>query len=276
MLLQDALVIAEEASDPWLLQHLSDARRSMRRWSEQNRTIQVDLLAGRVTVHGQRVPLSKAEFALVAALSLSERGVAREVLAEDLYPNVDPARAANATKVYVHRVRRRVGSREVIRCDDGRYVLGNAVDVEVFRLEAEVRRLQREGGAHSAEVRERLERLQRRLSDGRPQFMLEWVWFEETERRLCELTRNVTLLLANDALRSGDHERAIALAYDLAHDDPLDEAAPELAIRACLSTGNRAAAMLEYRRYDGIVKREIGAAPSQHLRALVDNVALMS
>jgi DNA-binding SARP family transcriptional activator len=273
-LLQDALLIAEGGADDSLLRHLSAARRSIAGWAEPNRTIQVDLLAGRVTVHGVRAPLSKCEFAVVAALSRSERGVGRELLAEELYPLAGPAHAANTMKVYIHRVRRRIGSRDVIGCCGGRYVLGDAVDVEIFRIEAEVRRLQVDGAALSSELRERLERLQRRLCEGRPQFMLDWEWFEETERRLCELTRSVTMLLAYDALRGGDHVRAMTFAYDLVRDDPCDEAATELAIRACLSTGNRVGAIIEYSRYDGTLRREIGSRPSHHLRTLIDSGAL--
>jgi DNA-binding SARP family transcriptional activator len=273
-LLQDALGIAEEGADGALLRHLSAARRSIQGFTEPDRTITVDLLTGRVGVRGVRAPMSKGEFAVIAALSRTERGVARDVLAEELYPHVDAARAANTTKVFIYRARRRLASRDVICCRDGRYVLGDMVDVEVIRLEAEVRRLQVENVSLSTPLRERLERIQRRLSAGRPQFMLDWGWFEEMERRLCDLTRSVTMLLAYDALRRGDHVRAMSCACDLVRDDPLDEAATEVAIRACLSTGNRAGAIIEYSRYDGILRREIGSRPSHHLRTLIESATL--
>jgi DNA-binding SARP family transcriptional activator len=269
VLLEDAVAIAEESNEPALLAYLAAARRAVGEWAEANRPVTVDLLAGRLTLAGAPLRLTQGEFALVAALALNGRGIGREVLAEDLYPGVSPRRAMNALKVYVYRVRRRVGHSNVIRSGGGRYALGNSVDVELFRLESKVRRLRLDDDALSTDTRDGLDRLQRRLSDGRPQFMLDCEWFAETERRICELTRDVTLVLARDALRRGDPGRALALAGDLSHEDPLDEAAPEITIRACLSAGNHLAARCEYERYAGVLRRELRSTPSELLRKLL-------
>ena len=99
--------------------------------------------------------------------------------------------------------------------------------------------------------------------------MLEWPWFDDVERRLRDLGHDLTLVLARDALRQERYERAIDLALELVREDPLDEVAAEVAIRAFLLAGNRTAAVLEYRRYASTLRREADIRPSDDLRALV-------
>ncbi len=100
--------------------------------------------------------------------------------------------------------------------------------------------------------------------------MLEWPWFDETEQHLRQLGHDVTVLLARDALRRDHYERTIELASEIAREDPMDEAAAEIAIKAFLLAGNRTAAVLEYRRYASVLRREIDCRPSDDLRALVN------
>jgi DNA-binding SARP family transcriptional activator len=99
--------------------------------------------------------------------------------------------------------------------------------------------------------------------------MLEWPWFDDTEERLRKHGRELSTSLARDALHSENYQRALDLAAELVSDDPLDETAAELAIRACLLAGNRAAAILEYRRYASALRVELDSNPSSDLRALV-------
>src|ERR1700681_1173308 len=227
-LLHDAILIAESSRERAVLRHLRGARLSLQDSAEADVPVRVDLLSGRVFARGVPIPLSRSELAVVIALSLTERGAQREILAEDLYPGTDPAAASNTLKVNVHRVRRRIGSADVIRYASGRYILGEAVDVELPRLEVELRHLQLEG-ALTLERRDRLERLRQRVLDGRPAFVLEWPWFDEVEQRLRELGRTITLVLARDALCLGRYERAIDLAMEIVREDPLDEVAAEIA-----------------------------------------------
>jgi DNA-binding SARP family transcriptional activator len=268
-LLHDAILIAETSRDDTLIRHLRGARFALRDEAHHS-AVRIDLLSGRVLARGVPVALSKAELAVVIALALHERGVPRDLLTDELYPDAEPLAAGKSLKVNVHRVRRRIGSADVIRYAAGRYGLGDEVDVELPRIEAEVRRAQLEPEL-SSELRDRLERLRQRIRDGRPAFVLEWAWFDEVERRLTELGRLLALILARDALRRKRFERAIDLATELVHDDPLDENAAEIAIRALLEAGDRTAALLEYRRYASVLRREIQTNPSDGLRALVED-----
>jgi DNA-binding SARP family transcriptional activator len=268
-LLQDAILIAETSRDLAVLRHLRGARLSLHEAENTDIAVLVDLLSGRVFARGIPVPLSRAELAVVMALARSEHGVPRELLAEDLYPGTDAEAAANTLKVNVHRVRRRIGLAQAIRYNTGRYMLGECVDVELPRLEAELRHL-RIADVLTTEQCDRLERLRQRVLDGRPSFVLEWPWFDDLERRLRDLGNELTLVLARDALRRERYERAIDLALDLVREDPLDEVAAELAIRAFLLAGDRTAAVLEYRRYSLTKRREGDEPPSAAIRALVD------
>lgn len=268
-LLQDAIVIAENSRHLAVLRHLRGARLSLYEAQQTSVAVRVDLLSGRVFARGIPVPLSPAELAVVIALALNERGVPREILAEDLYPATAGDAAGNSLKVNVHRVRRRIGFAQVIRYNAGRYMLGECVDVELPRLEAELRRLRLEE-LLTTEQRDHLECLRQRVLDGRPAFVLEWPWFDDVERRLRDLGNELTLTLARDALGHKRYERAIDLALELVREDPLDEVAAELAIRAFLLAGDRTAAVLEYRRYTLTKRREGDEPPSPAIRALVD------
>ncbi|MDP8998765.1 MAG: hypothetical protein M3O46_01490 [Myxococcota bacterium] len=270
-LLHDAILIAETSRDVAVLRHLRGARLSLRD-ARLDAPVRVDLLSGRVFANGMPVALSRAELAVILALSLHERGIQRELLAEDLYPGTDATAAGNTLKVNVHRVRRRIGTAKVVQYAGGRYFLGDSVDVELPRIEAEVRSVQRKSELGD-DTRDRLERLRQRALDGRPAFVLEWEWFGEAERRLIDLARSLTLILARDALRRKRYERAIDLATELVHEDPLDEAAAEIAIRSMIEAGDRAAAVLEYRRYASVLHREIDTSPPDGLRKLVEGMA---
>jgi DNA-binding SARP family transcriptional activator len=268
-LLGDAILLAEASRDESVLRHLCGAQVSLRESRCADVPIRIDLLSGRVFAHGVPVPLSRAELALTLALALNARDMPRDVLADTLYPDADPVAAVNAVKVNVHRVRRRLSTRDVICQHDSRYALGPAVDVDLPRLEREVRMLRFEHQLTSS-VRNRLEDVRRRVRAGRPGFMLEWNWFDDAERRLRAFTRDLTALLARDALNAEQYQVALDLATELTHDDPLDETGPETAIRAFLLAGNHAAAVLEYRRYASTLRREVNVHPSKSLRALVD------
>lgn len=267
-LLHDAILVAEASKERSVLRHLRGARSSLNDAEGANIPMRVDLLSGRVFARGFPVALSRAELAVVVALALNERGIPREALADDLYPAADPRGALDAVKMNIFRARRRVGSPELIRYNAGRYSLGDNVVVEFFRIEREVRRI-RSGGTLNDESRDRLDRLRQRIVDGRPAFMLEWSWFDDTERRLRGLANEITIVLAHDALHQEHYQRATELAAELVREDPLDEIAVEIAIRACLLAGNRTAAVLEYRRYSTVLSHEINSHPSADLRALI-------
>jgi DNA-binding SARP family transcriptional activator len=218
--------------------------------------LEVDLLGGRLLKRGVPVHVPPAALAVVIALAVKDRSVARDDLADELYPGADPAAAAGRLKVNVHRVKRYVETADIICNDAGRYSLGWCVHVGFRRMEAFVRPLSNEHGL-TAEARSSLVEIRRRLRSGRPQFMLAWPWFDDMERRLCDLEYEATVLLGEDALRDGRYDDAVALADEMLRADPLDEIASEMAVRAAVLCRNDVGAALHYRRYE---KRLNGAS----------------
>ena len=83
----------------------------------------------------------------------------------------------------------------------------------------------------------------------------------------CE--RNSRTGSASDALERGDPELALSYAQDIIAQDPCDEPARELAIRAHLAIGDRAAALRQYRQYRDVLKTEFDAEPSADAEHLV-------
>jgi DNA-binding SARP family transcriptional activator len=268
-LLHDAILLADVPRDNAVARHLRSARLSLHELKRGD-IVLIDVLSGRVFSNGMPVALAPSELALVFALAVHGRaGAHREVLAEDLYPGNSLENALSSMKVTVHRVRKRVGCQEVIRYVDRRVVLGERVSIELQQIVKEVHAAL-VGDALDDAQRDRFARLRQRMLDGRPAFLLAWPWFDECEARVRDLTDQISLVLARDALRRENYQDAVDYASDLMRADPLDESAAEIAIRAFLLAGDRTAAVLEYRRYASVLRREIDSRPSPSLRALVD------
>jgi DNA-binding SARP family transcriptional activator len=230
--------------------------------------ISIDVLAGRVRKNGLTVVMSPAELGVVIALAISDVPPSRDELADKLYPDAERDSGLNALKVNVHRARRRLGSPDAIYSDAGRYVLGWCVDVDVARVETGVRIARRDG--LTKDSREALRHIRGRLRTGRPAFMQNWDWFEDTERRLLDLSYDVTMLLAGDALGEHLYDDALSYANEILRTDPLDEPAAEIAIRAFVQCGDRAGAIGQFRRYEDALWRELSEAPPESLRRLVE------
>jgi DNA-binding SARP family transcriptional activator len=266
-LLHDAIAAAEATPMHGdVLVHLRSAWTSLRP-RVPGFGVRVDALTGAAFSGDRRIALSPSETACVIALALSGSSALRELLAERLYPDADPANAANALKVVVHRVRRRMDRADVIRYVCGRYSLAPWVHVDLPLEMPACRYEARQPLPHAERVR--LESLRERLAAGRPEFALCWEWFDDTERRLRDLEREVSIALARDALWSGRYTTAIELAHELLRDDPLEESAADVILRSFVEGGDRMQAAAFYRRYDALVMRETGSPPSDELRRIV-------
>lgn len=95
--------------------------------------IDIHVLRGEVFVGGVLETLARSEFAILIALGRRSRAYSVVELGDLLYPELDADNAANRLRVYVHRIRRRLG-RGAIVAEAGGYRLGSAVDVDVRHL----------------------------------------------------------------------------------------------------------------------------------------------
>ncbi|HET6894405.1 MAG TPA: bacterial transcriptional activator domain-containing protein, partial [Candidatus Baltobacteraceae bacterium] len=90
--------------------------------------------------------------------------------------------------------------------------------------------------------------------------------------------RAAVVALAEDALQRRDTEEAIRYANHLREQDPCDERARSITIRAHIATGNKSEAVREYRDYRRAVRNELGieifpeAEIEETLRAFVSPI----
>lgn len=230
---------------------------------------ELDILAGEVRLGGATIPLSRGERALIIALALQRRPCSREELIELLYPHLDPRTVAGQLKVYLHRVRRRLGDPRAIVFKDDAYRLGSQIAVDLWAIEADVSDATKTRGPLASGARARLHAIRARLVRRNTSWAGEQEWCSTLERRLSTLLFDVTTRLGEAALADGDLATASRLAAEIFEIDPCDERGAELAIRAALTAGDRAAAVQQFRRYERVLKAEFDAEPSAELAALL-------
>ncbi len=228
----------------------------------------VELVTGHVVRDGIAITLPEREHALLTAIAMRAETMTRERLTDMLWPDLDDAAARNAFHVCLHRLKARLGDeRAIVRSRDG-YRIGNDVRVdlwEIDRMAGTMRSADQLDPAHVAALRA----LYDRLRASRPGKFEQWEWFEPVERHLRELRCEVAQALAKHALDDGRAADALALAHEMIAYDPCDEPAREIAIRAYLETGDRAAALRHFRQYRDTLMAELQCEPSETLAELV-------
>jgi DNA-binding SARP family transcriptional activator len=230
--------------------------------------ITIELVSGRVLRDGQPVALAEREHALLTAIALRPETLSRERLTDLLWPDLGERAARNAFHVCLHRAKARLAPDEAIaRTPDG-YRFGANVRVDLWEIERTVVTLRIDDpldDASAAALRAVYERL--RLE--RPPKFAGWEWFEPTERRLRELRCAVAQALARHALDAGRTQDALALCQEMIAYDPCDEPAREIAIRAYLAAGDRAAALRHFRHYRDVLQAELQCEPSETIARLL-------
>lgn len=228
----------------------------------------VELVSGRVVRDGESLALAEREHALLAAISLRPEPFSRERLTDLLWPELAEGAARNAFHVCLHRVKARLADEDaIVRTREG-YRLGAGVRVDLWEIERALAALHIDeplDAPRAAALRDLFERLR---SERPPKFEA-WEWFEPTERRLRELRCEVAQTLASHALDAGHPQEALALCHEMIAYDPCDEPAREIAIRAYLAAGDRAAALRHFRQYRDVLQAELQCEPSESLARLV-------
>ena len=258
--------IAERRSEYGMLNGLM--ARLQRERIEHVPMLEVQLTAATVLSAGREISLSDRELALLIALSLRRETVPRARLADLLWPELDEYAARNALSVCLHRLRHHLGNDQcIVRAKDG-YGLNDDVRVDLWEIDRTVTALRSRPALGDTE-RRRLTMVYEKLRGRRPDRMSHWEWFEATERHICELRLEVAHRLASDALSHGHARRALELAEEMIGYDPCDEAARHIAITAHLATGDRSAAMRQYRQYRETLLAELDCEPSDDIKHLV-------
>jgi len=194
--------------------------------------VRLELLSGSAFAGGKPVEVPPRELAVLTYLAICARPLCRDAITDAVWPDSDPAVAANNLKVIVHRLRRRLGESVIQTSRDG-YVLGASVCVDLREAEMLVRAAAREPAPASAHGR-RLEALVRACRARDRGALMRYDWYVALDTRLRELERDAVLQLCRRANAAGDAAAALALSCDLLAVDPADELACESSITARL------------------------------------------
>ncbi len=228
---------------------------------------QMSLLQCAVELNREPFRVSGRELELLAYLAVRKRACRTEEIAEALWPETSRDDCA-AVRVYVNRVRKRLGDADAIVADSGGYRLGPDIVVDLDLIERNVIR-SRGPSPLQPDGRTRLRNRLKQLDGGRSLMSARWEWFAPVNVRIDDLMRETATALARDALETGDIASALAVAGRVVERDPLDEPARELVIRAHLAAGDRASALREFRIYRDTLAAELNARPSRALESLV-------
>lgn len=189
--------------------------------------------------------------------------VAVDPIVEALWDDHRPRQPEAAVATLVSRLRARFGTDTIIGGRAG-YWLGYAVQVdlnEAGRLIAEAESLLREGEpAHSVVAAEH----GLRLLDGGLVLADHPAadWAERARDRQAGLLRLARSTIGEAALRTGEPGQACVMAEAAIAEDPLDEAAYRVLMRACAMTGEPARAIRAYQRLRNSLAVEFGTDPA--------------
>lgn len=217
------------------------------------------------------VPIRGREREIVVALAVQPRPIASDALGQLLNPEWDEHDASNNVKVQVYRLRKRVAP-DFIAWHDGGYVFGPSVRVDAADARRAHERLSRSGGTVAPDEREPTLALAQSLRADPPSALLSLEWYAPVARSLRRLGREIALLIGRNDLERGGHDAALGIARELTYEDPCDEEAWELLIRAHLSRGEQPAAVQGLRLYETALAAELQTSPSPYLHQLVGNV----
>ena len=242
-------------------------RRVLRERARHEPRLVVELLAGRVTSDGQAVKLTDRELEILAFLALARGAVSRDRIGEALWNHIEPEEWPNNLKVTLSRMRAKLGVPDAVLAGPGGYRLSPAIEVDLRRAETVVRECAET--RLDEPTREALSSILRSYAAGSSRRFERFAWMQPSLARINDVVCGAGLALANDALRRGENDEALAYARTVADVDPFNEAACEATIRTLISGGDLDAARREFRRYANALAHELGAAPSQALARLV-------
>lgn len=229
--------------------------------------LRVELLSGRLVVDSVPVRLSDKEFELLALLGSAHGALSRDRIGEALWNHLDPEEWSNNLKVTLSRLRRKLGTRDVVGLVEGRYRLSPMIDVDLRRAEAVMRQYGTE--RLNDTVRAAFQAILDGYRNGAVSRYEHITWMQPLLARINELVCMAGIGLANDALMHGQYNKALAFASEAVEADPFNEAACEVIVRVLLARGDLDAARRAFRRHATALAEELGATPSTRLTELI-------
>jgi len=168
--------------------------------------------------------------------------------------------------VCLHRLRKRCGGAGVVLAGRHGYRLSPELTVDLLEARRLVSRIGTDGyHALNEDEKHRLDQVA--LGTHRASLVAP----ESVERVLLPVRRRVRIELARERQSRGDWQGALVISRAMLADDPCEESAHEIAIRAHLLEGNRFAALAQWADYKTALHHELDAAPNPELRKLIES-----
>ncbi|MDH2908527.1 MAG: bacterial transcriptional activator domain-containing protein [Candidatus Eremiobacteraeota bacterium] len=226
-------------------------------------TFSIDIVRGSVgSRDGSRLHAAEGTLALLALLVTEGGTIQRERALDVLWPNLDPFAASNALKACLHRARRQLGDSGAIELRDGELRLGG-----MFRSNLPDILSLAESGDPSRDAEHMMAVLH--SIAGESWSWAPWEWFEKHVRRMREAARSIGASLLTAEMEANEFSAAMATARAMVDLEPFDELPRSAIVRAHLAMGNRPLAIDELRRYEELLKDELGVELPSELTALL-------
>jgi DNA-binding SARP family transcriptional activator len=214
-----------------------------------------------LSVDGHVCPLPTHAQRVLAFLALQGRRQARTALAERLWLEMPTQRSQANLRTALWRIRR-AGS-NVVSTDHASVCLLPDVAVDVELAITQSKRL-----LSNTEMVDSNADLNVLRGELLPSWDEDWITLER--ERMRQLRLHALEALCHRLTVLHRYAEAIEAGQEAVAGEPLRESAQTVLIRAYLSEGNTVEAMRQFVRYDSLVRDELGVAPSEELRALVE------
>jgi DNA-binding SARP family transcriptional activator len=228
----------------------------------------VALLVGRIIGPKGNLELQPRPLELCMALAANGRAMRAMTLSELLYPELDEVSGHRRLRVYACRLRQRIPG-ALAPSQHRSYALSPAVVTDLEELESWARSPGYADPANADGILRAL-RLLLQPRDGYP--FDRWPWFEPTEARIAALLSDSITALLRMSLTRSQAETAIPLARLAIRQDPYNELAHRLLIRALQALGRKACALRAYREYDSMLRDELDLSAPRDLCSLVSEL----
>lgn len=209
--------------------------------------------------NGEAVNVAARQQRLITALAVRGERL-RNYLAGMLWPECPEANALESLRVTVHLITRQLPG---LMVKNGPLLsLDSRVEVDLHRVRAALAEVSKASAQDAASLMPEI-----RDVDFLPGWYEDWVVSEQSSLQHARV--RAFTLLARQLAAHGDNETAVDAAAAALEIEPLYESAVRVLITAELAQGNVASALFAYGAYQGELQSEMGVAPSDGLRRLM-------
>ncbi len=224
--------------------------------TERRECMELRLLGGfRLRCHGEAVAPPTSAQRLLALLALHERALSRSFVAGTLWTDSSERHATGSLRSALWRLRQ--ADPDLVETSAGRLGLGPEVRVDVRHMLDASRRVQTTGDVDQDLFGH----------DLLPDWYDDWVMLER--ERLRQIRLGALEALALRLIDEGDCAAAVRAGMAAVGCEALRESSHRVLVRAHLADGNYGEALRQYRLYAGLLRDEMGLAPSPLMEDLV-------